>query len=309
MSSAASLAQQLQSKPLIERLLSYGTAVFAFIYGAGFLVVSIHHAQYGLPFFDFLRARCFAAGLLLTLLVTLPIVAASRTFSLFGLRLPVENKAVKKENVKLADICVMCGFSGVGFGLAYAVTPLFSWTYAFTKYPYWLIAVMAINGLGVLTYRRYINIHPVFTLLVNVIGLPISLFALWKAIDHEMFLVAMWFYLLGLCFIFLHSIFRMPDALRRTDIEKLGTLLLGVVLFFATSIYGKVNFAWGGGMLVPVTVHLIRPTAFSDSINVSAFLIDETDKGLYLTHKPEDKKASFIPREGIASVDYTPSTK
>src|SRR6266851_7395784 len=59
----------------------------AVVYGTGFLIISVHHAQYGIAQFDPLKPKIFSTGVVFLLLVALPILAAFRLFRIFGLRM------------------------------------------------------------------------------------------------------------------------------------------------------------------------------------------------------------------------------
>src|SRR5438552_8533055 len=114
--------QQPASKwRFVERVLSAGTGVFAVVYAAGFLIVSIHHGRYGVILFEFLRARVFAAGILLSVFIAAPVIGASRLFHLFGLAMPTKGTKVDPQNIIQANICVVCGFSVIAYVLAKAV--------------------------------------------------------------------------------------------------------------------------------------------------------------------------------------------
>ncbi len=76
------------------------------------------------------------------------------------------------------------------------------------------------------------------------------------------------------------------------------------IVIFATLPYESVRQSWGGGLPSPITVHLYHRLAFSDSVDVPAYLVDETERGYYLIHKPHDHRASFIPRDAVASIDF-----
>jgi hypothetical protein len=55
------------------------------IYGRGFLIVALHHSEFGIFEFDFLKARVLPAGVLFILLTGVPAVAAARVFRILGL--------------------------------------------------------------------------------------------------------------------------------------------------------------------------------------------------------------------------------
>src|ERR1017187_5971609 len=81
-----------KERPLSESRLVAGlevtaraVAVFAaVVYGAGFLIVAIHHAQYGIAQFDPLKPKIFSTGIVFILLTGLTTMAAFRMFHIFG---------------------------------------------------------------------------------------------------------------------------------------------------------------------------------------------------------------------------------
>ncbi len=121
--------------------------------------------------------------------------------------------------------------------------------------------------------------------------------------QHPVPLLAAWFLIISALFGLFYRAMRNRrfQADDWTVLSPLGALAL---VGFAAWIYGNVSPSWGGGLPMPVTVHLCHKTAFSDSADVPAYLVDETERGYYLIHKLDDHKASFLPREAIASVDF-----
>src|SRR5205807_7443775 len=127
MSSTAPAASAPQLRlDRFEQLAKLGASVLAIVYAVGFLVVSIHHGRFGILMFEFLRARVFAAGLLLTIFMIVPIVAVSRSFSWLGLKWPGGTKRITAANWKYAKICALAQFCLVAYGLAVAALPLFN---------------------------------------------------------------------------------------------------------------------------------------------------------------------------------------
>jgi hypothetical protein len=299
-----------QSKPTwryVERALSALTGIVAVIYAAGFLVVSIHHGHYGVILFEFLRARIFAAGLLLTIFIAVPSIAASRTFALFGLRLGTLTPVTKVEASKMmyANVCVGCGFFCFAYVLAGAFGLLFRSDYwnPTSSARWWFVLGLSVLS-SILSFRLLINKRPLLTTIINLIALAGIALSIAKIQSRTLFMVSLWFYIAGLVFILLYHFVKDQQTVRSIDWERwVASALLGIV-FFANSIYGRIKPSWGGGSVSPVKVHFLHKTAFSDSLDAAAFLIDETERGFYLTHSPDDTRASFIPREAIGSIDF-----
>jgi hypothetical protein len=124
-----------------------------------------------------------------------------------------------------------------------------------------------------------------------------------KSESRQFGLVTLWFYVVGLVFLFAYYALKDNDTVRSIQWELLGFSLLGVAVFFANSIYRKIKPSWGGGLIVPVVVHFSHQTSFSSSLDTPAYLIDETERGYYLTQSIDSTKSTFIPREAIASID------
>jgi len=61
-----------------------GAAGVVVLYVAGFLVVMIHNATYGIVEFSLFRARILAAGILVAIFIALPFIEAFRAHGMFG---------------------------------------------------------------------------------------------------------------------------------------------------------------------------------------------------------------------------------
>jgi hypothetical protein len=237
-----------------EQAVKIGTGFFALIYAAGFLVVSIHHGRYGIVMFEFLRARVFAAGGLLSIFIGVPIAAT------WAAILAVERM---KGGTKFRR-----WFEGSSFLLGTLVI----WTLGLGP---WMSGIVQPNE-----------------------------FVWWTSpLKHPLPLFTACFLLVAGAFWFFHR-----GIWQQRFEADAGILffLLGVlaIVSFAAWVYGNVMPGWGGGRPVPVTVHLSHKIVFSDSADVPAYLVDETERGYYLIHKADDRKASFIPRDAVASVDF-----
>jgi hypothetical protein len=94
----------------------------AVVYGTGFLIVAIHHAQYGIAQFDPLKPKIFSTGVVFFLLTALPAILAFRAFNIFGLRprnpsfhltCKPENENFLKAVVGLSLLPAMLGLSNL----------------------------------------------------------------------------------------------------------------------------------------------------------------------------------------------------
>ena len=70
----------------VEMYAKASALFLAVVYGAGFLIVAVHHAQYGVAQFDPLKPKIFSTGVVFFLLVAGASIAAFRVFQIVGLR-------------------------------------------------------------------------------------------------------------------------------------------------------------------------------------------------------------------------------
>jgi len=106
---------------LAEQGIKIGTGLLALFYAAGFLVVSIHHGQYGIVMFEFLRARVFAAGILFSLFLGVPVLS-----TWISILLSRRHKTTGKYQRWLIPIVF---FSGVAYSWIFLVGPWMSGLY------------------------------------------------------------------------------------------------------------------------------------------------------------------------------------
>ena len=287
-----------------ERVIKIGTGFLALIYAAGFLVVSVHHGRYGVIMFEFLRARVFAAGLLFAVLTAVPVIAVSRLFGLFGLGMPAGSREIKAEHLGFARACSIAQFSIFAYLFATSSRALFISTPTDQHSSWWVALSWFAMGVALISERKWLISHPFPIATVNVIAGILFLFSIHKWESREMTVAVYWFCGVAWAFLGQRHLFVSAGHRQRFDWERWALASLALVFVFATAIYGRIKPSWGGGVVAPVTVHFARITPFSSSSDIKAYLIDETDKGYYLTHSVDDHKASFIPREAVASIDF-----
>lgn len=87
-------------------------------------------------------------------------------------------------------------------------------------------------------------------------------------------------------------------------------LAMGVILAFCTItanfgyfFYGKLGVYLGGGRPEAIILHVLHPTSFCKD-DCAAFLVDEVERGYYLSQTDNARVAVFVPREAVASIDF-----
>jgi len=87
MATAPTVQQASLSRELFGLTVKHAAVIFAVVYGIGFLVLSIHHARFGMEATEPFKPKVFSAGVLFVLLAGVPCVAMARLLAMFGLRM------------------------------------------------------------------------------------------------------------------------------------------------------------------------------------------------------------------------------
>lgn len=93
--------------PALEKLTRYAALALAAIYATGFVIISIHHALYGIPVSSPVKPRIFPSGVISLLLLVLPVLAASREFVMFRKKTPVEEEFKAERLFQLTIIRIL----------------------------------------------------------------------------------------------------------------------------------------------------------------------------------------------------------
>ena len=88
MATAPTAAQEPAIREFFGLTLKHAAVIFAVIYGIGFLVLSVHHARFGMEMTEPFKPKVFSAGILFVVLAGAPCVAMARSLHMFGLRKP-----------------------------------------------------------------------------------------------------------------------------------------------------------------------------------------------------------------------------
>ena len=121
---------------------------------------------------------------------------------------------------------------------------------------------------------------------------------------------SIWFYACALGARWVSRLRLQPEKLKATEWERFIGIPLGLVLLFATSVYGQAEFRFGGGAPVPVALRLsTENTILFGSETVQAWLIEQTDHGYYLLRSREKRDATFIPRSSVRAIVFNEASR
>lgn len=292
----------------LEALARSGAILLATAYAAGFVIVTLHHARFGVFQVDLLRPRVLAAGTVLLVLASLAIYIAFFTFNISFLRHASRGLSDQAEHRPLllliagawvCNSCWMVCLSPPFYGVVASQAGM-SWTMvtALIIPSFMILSVMAAT---LVWFRR----GPRFWAAANVFA-SAALYVTAAFYSLPSFIFGAWLSMVGLYAVGVRKVAQNREVLLgvRWDTEGMALVTI-LLLFYAHGIYGRISVAYGGGAPAPVVVFFVNDNPIAQSRRLQAQLIDETDKGYYFLVKQSDAdRAVFVPRDQIAGIEF-----
>lgn len=294
----------------VESLTKLGAMLFALTYGAGFIVLSLHHAQFGVVELSLLKIRVLSAGVIVLMLTLLPVVAAGRVFGYFdlGSRSAVVIES-SPEHQPLQQIVLVIGMYAVAVGLA-----LTSSTFLLVNDMepesggtslWWLLLMIPIMLGFAPAIAHYFPDHPRKCLAAVLGVMPVLAFCVHQSFGMNSLSLSMWYYACCVATYAIRIGVREQGWLRNFEIERHIGIPLGLLAAFSVFVYGKVKPELGGGSPIPVQVYVNSEGAnVLGGESATAWLIEQTDYGFYLLRQRGERKALLLPRSLIRVVEF-----
>jgi hypothetical protein len=296
--------QESLSRELLGLTVKHAAIIFGVTYGIGFLVLSIHHARFGMEATEPFKPKVFSAGVLFIVLAGVPCIAMARLMAMFGLSMP-RTQAVKGKGAAYLGLSWALDFLLIAVGLRMGSAILFSPFDLVPRYPGWLFwiiycVLVSTNSLWLTDMNRW----PVRTIIIRSILFASLVGIVFRYNSHEFFLQVVWFYAVGLIFLWLQYERKNRSSPQTYDWERQGFALLGIVTLFAVFVYGHIKSAYGGGAPIRIDLSFTRATSFSANKTEGGFLVEQDSQGYYVIHKEQDTETHFIPRDAIGEIVF-----
>src|SRR5258708_30856482 len=271
MATTPTVQQDSVTRELFGITVKHAAIIFAVIYGMGFLVLSIHHARFGMEATEPFKPKVFSAGLLFVVLAGVPCVAMARLLAIYGLKMP-RTQTVVGTGAAYIWLTHVLDFWLIAVGLRVGSAILFSPMDFIPKYPGWLFYIIwGVVWATAIGWFNDLNRWPVRTVVIKFIFFALLVAIIFRYNTREFFLQAIWFYSVGLIFLYLRWL-RNEETAKTYDWERQGFAVLGMVALFAGFVYGHIRSEYGGGAPIRIDLMFARPTSFSANKTEGGFL-------------------------------------
>jgi hypothetical protein len=269
------------------------------------MVVSAHQATYGIVQQSLLRPRMLSAGILFLLFCGIPLLLASRSFGYLGLKPSFEGLAVAGDVktewyvgvLRCFDLAFSAGIFG-SFSSVFFESVLPSWRdWTFLGVMLFLVAAYRLLS------SRFQN-QPGRATALAFLCILVFVFSVIAFTDRLLTLRALWFLGVGLWFAWMLSSTRPEQPGRQVFLDLAFFQAFAVIALFATLVFPEIRSSLGGGMPSPIIIQFKQDSPFSQQLEKSAWLIDESDRGIYVVLAKTDRTAIFVPRESISAIYF-----
>src|SRR5579863_8335154 len=291
-------AQSLNGLGSFDALLKYLAAFTVLLYCCGYFVSSVSSLSWGFYQVAPLRPKIASAGAWFILFLGVPLAA-------------VAFQRKKKPASWVTGAASFHFYATWGVGLGFGTASLFE--FSFLKagphtffipmtviFGYFVILIIYGKGRIATTIKWAIAVGSVL------FAAGSGLYDLFKYHLVTISAVFLWYLIVGVSSIVVFQTFKGRDVLENLTrgLPYIVSQLLLALSYFGRVYYPHISASWGGGAPVPVTILFARESPILPGQYLSTQLLDESDSGLYIAGKNE-KKASFIPRNEIASITYS----
>lgn len=288
-----------------------GAIALIALYGAGYLVVSIHNAWFGIVEFGLFHTKLLSAGILFAIFFAIPFLETCKIYGLFGVK-PWEQKFLKQENSFGSSSfwkwsAKLLAFFIAAWATSYILRMLLSdydpilhlsnrW---FVVLAFPLIVSLSVAW-GILRNK---TVGAIFTILAFA-AIALIIIELIQSKESVFVTLLFWFALAGWLTHETHTPIREPAKLIHVRWDIVIVNVVSLFTVFGGWIYRKIPFEVGGGRPSPVTLQFVGTSPVDNSTKMSVWLVDETDTGYYFVQTLEDRKAIFVPKSSVSAVYF-----
>lgn len=260
------------------------------MYVAGFLVLSLYYASFGITQINLFRPKTVAAGILFVVLAALPAIETLQV-------LDIRNKH-KEGSVTLVWLFSTGLWVLAAVGSNVLLRPFLVGTSIPESFFSWEAAlipsVAVIAAIPVIPRTKKWAVP--LAIILFVLAFSWMAFSVFRTRDRTFWVMIGWFLWCGWLTLQIRGGLREPQKLRAANWIFIVTLAMSLTTFFGVQVYRRVPSGFGGGAPGPITVEFLDKSPLDGALRDQVWLIDETDAGFYVVQKEEARQAVFLPR-------------
>ncbi len=262
------------------------------IYICGFLIISLHHAQFGfLPTNPF-RPRILSAGAWFVTFVGLPA----------AISLAYKREDLTWFNIgrNVWTIWISCAVISNGSQYLFQIDE-----YLKRPAPTWEIVLLGAGIILVVLALNWKKLPAYLAVTASILLVSYSLQQDIRELANHRFhsnAITTWAFVIALLSVIEKKI--QPQYHGYKNVSRLLALSLVALSVFAYYYYPKLKASWGGGSPIEITVLFSKDSPVAAGQAVPAELIDESDSGFYIVANG-DLKAMFLPRGAISAILFS----
>ncbi len=275
------------------------------MYAAGFLVLTLYLAKFGITELNLLRPRILSTGVLFLLLTAIPIFSVSTMFALFGLSKPPMPGSRTVQHQGLLKLQISFFFYLVCFGLAIPSVFLLGNLKSVRSPGLNLCLLLFAPALIVAILTNYVFDRFRYALTIGTFLTSGAIAAVVvRYADRGFLWLTVWYYAVGLITVIVYYAVRDPSSRRGLQWEVAPFWLIGLLSFYVLQVYGNMLPQFGGGKPRPVVMYFSTKIPAVDSDSAEVMLLEETDQGYYILLQADEKTAFFVRRDLVAAVRF-----
>lgn len=299
----------IELKNRLDLAARVGAVALVALYGAGFLVVSIHNAWYGIVEFGLFRTKLLSAGIVFAIFFAIPFMETCKIYGLFGIE---PWKPAQQIGFGSSPFWKWSAKLFVFFTAAW-VTSYVLRTSLLDDHPYlrvsgWFsVAAFGIPVVVGVSVGSGILRNKVYGTLLTVLAFAAIAILIIELLHGKEFVFATligWFALVGWLTHEMHTPIREPVKLVEVRWDIAVVNVVSLFTLFGGWIYPKIGVQFGGGRPSRVALQFVGVSPVDNSSKMEVWLVDETDDGYYFVRAPEDRKAIFVPRSFVSAVYF-----
>lgn len=283
---------------MLEPVAKASAIAFGLLYGIGFLVLSIHHASFGISEFGLFRPRIMATGFLFSALAMLPLIVAHRSYSLLQRKREISEgpEPFLKIIDRLGVFANSCIALTMGTGMLFPLPPN-TFNHSMLILFYSLLVGLCASifySFTPLIGHRFQKTSVLF----SVLGLVADIVGLVWTKNASLQLVAGWFFVVGMIAVGISRWRQKTDFPFKIPWESAFMGMVATISLYTLVLYPRLKPEFGGGGTRPAVLY------FSNSLSRHCFILDENDQGFYVLFDANSRHATFFPRSGVTAVFF-----